>query len=328
MDNIIFFTTILVLVFSLLTSFLINKLIISYTQKRDYAKIERKYLTFHNTKKNIPILGGIGIIISIIMSFIIYTLIFSFDSIVFISLISMILFALVGFIDDYKKIKKKNSDGLSPFIRLFLESIISIFILSTLGFNYKILESLNINGIKIGLFSFPLLIFLFLAGSNSSNFVDGLDGLDGGLTLIALIPNLFLAYKSESYIYFFFLISVIGSILGFLFLNSHPAKIFLGDTGSLSLGNVLIVSSIVLNNIILIPLIMLLFIIETLSIIIQVLYYKKTKKRIFLMAPLHHHFEMKNIEESKIVFSFYFIGFILSLIAILIGEIYGNINIR
>ena len=128
------------------------------------------------------------------------------------------------------------------------------------------------------------------------------------------------------YIYAYFLISVIGSLIGFLFHNSHPAKIFLGDLGSLSLGNIIIISSIVVNNIILIPLIMFVFIIETLSIIIQVLYYKKTKKRVFLMAPLHHHYEMKNIAESKIVLTFYLIGFILSFISIMIGELYGNIN--
>lgn len=326
MDKLIFLFSIFIFLFSLILSFFINKLIISINKKIGYGNIERKYLFFHHDKKNTPILGGISIIISIIFSFIVYTLIFSFDEVTFISILSLSMFGLVGFIDDLFKIFKKNSDGISALLRLFLEAIISILIISFLGFDYEILSNLNVNGMKIGIFSFPLFIFLFIGGSNASNIVDGVDGLDAGLTLLALIPNLFLAYKLEFYIYAFFLISVIGSLIGFLFLNSHPAKIFLGDVGSLSIGNIIIVSSIVVNNIILIPLIMFLFIVETLSIIIQVLYYKKTKKRIFLMAPLHHHFEMKNIEESKIVSTFYLIGFILSFISILIGEFYGNIN--
>ena len=328
MANIIFLTSLTILLISLLISFFINKFIIKITFKKNYAQIERKYLYFHDSKKNTPILGGVGILVSIIVCFIIYSIIFSYDSLTFISIISLLLFGIVGFLDDYKKIKKQNSDGISPLLRLFLESIITIIIISLLGLDFNTLNNLNINGLKFGLFTFPLFIFLFLGGSNASNFVDGIDGLDAGLTLIAILPNLYLSFKYEFYIYAFFLISVIGSLIGFLFLNSHPAKIFLGDLGSLSLGNIIVVSSFILNNTILIPLIMFLFIVETLSIIIQVLYYKKTKKRIFLMAPLHHHYEMKNIDESKIVSTFYLIGFILSFIAILIGEFYGNINIR
>lgn len=326
MDSIILFFSVFIFLFSIILSFLINYIVIKINSKNGYGNIERKYLYFHNNKKNVPILGGISIILTIIISFVIYTNVFSFDNVVFVSIISLSLFGLVGLIDDLLKIIKKNSDGLSAIIRLALEAIISIVILSLLGFNFEILSNLNINGLKVGLFSFPLFIFLFIAGSNASNIVDGIDGLDAGLTIIALFPNLFLAFKMGFYIYAFFLISVIGSLIGFLFHNSHPAKIFLGDLGSLSLGNIIIISSIVVNNIILIPLIMFVFIIETLSIIIQVLYYKKTKKRVFLMAPLHHHYEMKNIAESKIVLTFYLIGFILSFISIMIGELYGNIN--
>lgn len=320
MDIIIFYTALFIFLLSISLSYIINKLIIKTTINKQVESIERKFLYFHTSKKNTPILGGLSIILSVIISFIIYSIIFEFDEIIFISILSLTLFGIVGLIDDLKKIKKKNSDGLSPYLRLVLESLIALLIMSLLGFNFEILKDLNINGLKFGLFTFPLFIFLFLGGSNASNFTDGLDGLDAGLSLIALLPNLFLAFKTSSYLYAFFLISVIGSIIGFLFLNSHPAKIFLGDVGSLTLGNIIIVSSIVLNNIIMIPLIMLLFIIETLSIIIQVLYYKKTKKRIFLMAPLHHHFEIKKVEESKIVLTFYLVGFILSFIAILLGQ--------
>ena len=320
MDNIII-VTISIFIISIILSFLINLLIIIFNKKNKKLNVERKYLYFHNNKKNVPFLGGISIIVTTFISFIIYTFIFKYDEVTFISLISLTLYGIVGFIDDFKKIKKNNSEGLSPLLRLFLESIIAIFIIYLLGFNYEIFKHLNINGLKIGLFSFPLFIFLFIGGSNASNIVDGIDGLDAGLTLIALVPNILISFKDGYYIYGLFLLSVIGSLIGFLFLNSHPAKIFLGDTGSLTLGNILILSSIILNNIILIPIIMFLFIIETLSIIIQVLYYKKTKKRIFLMAPLHHHFEMKNVEESKIVMSFYLLGIILSIISILIRSI-------
>ena len=320
MDKLII-TSIIIFILSISLSFIINLLIIKINKRKHKLNIERKYLYFHNNKKNIPFLGGISIIITSIITFIIYSIIYNFDEVTFISLISIILYGLIGFLDDLMKIKKKNSDGISPLFRLFLESIFAIFIIYLLGFNYEIFKYLNINGLKIGLFSFPLFIFLFIGGANASNIVDGIDGLDAGLTLIALTPNIILSFNEGYYIYGLFLLSIIGSLIGFLFLNSHPAKIFLGDTGSLALGNIIILSSIILNNIILIPLIMFLFIIETLSIIIQVLYYKKTKKRIFLMAPLHHHFEMKKIEESKIVMSFYLIGIILSIISIFIRSL-------
>lgn len=327
MDKLIFFLSIFIFIFSILCSYFFNCLIIKIYNIKKIKIDNRKYLDHQKNKNNIPSLGGIGILISIILSFP-FTLFINFDEITLISLISIILFGIIGLVDDLLKLKKKNSDGLNPSIRLFLEASFTILILSFLGFNFNIFKNLNINGIKIGLFSFPLLIFIFVGGCNASNIVDGLDGLNGGLSLIALIPNLFLAYKFKFYIYGLFIISIIGSLIGFLFLNSHPAKIFMGDNGSLSLGNSLIITSLVLNNIILIPILMFLFIIETLSIIIQVIYYKKTRKRIFLMAPLHHHFEKKNIDESKIVLTFYLIGIILSFIVILIGEFYGNINIR
>ena len=161
MASVIFLTALFVLIFSILLSYCINKLVIKITLKKHYGQIERKYLYFHNSKKNTPILGGLSIVITISLSYLIYSLIFSFDYIVLISIISLLLFGLVGFLDDFKKIKKKNSDGISPLIRLFLEAIISLVIISLLGFDYDIFSSLNINGIKIGLFSFPLFIFDF-----------------------------------------------------------------------------------------------------------------------------------------------------------------------
>ena len=317
------FLMVFIFIISISISFLINKIIIKKFNNK--IELERKYLFFHNDKKNTPFFGGISIILTTLMCFIIYTVLIKYDELTAISILSFLLFGFVGFIDDLLKYKKKNSEGLNPYVRLLLESVFTLLIIYLLGFNYSIFKSLNINGLKIGLFSFPLFIFLFLGGSNASNIVDGVDGLDAGLTLIALFPNLFLAFKTNSYIYALFIISIIGALIGFLFFNSHPAKIFLGDTGSLSLGNIIIVTSIIMNNIIMIPLTMFIFIIETLSVIIQVLYYKKTKKRIFIMAPLHHHFEMKKIEESKIVITFYLIGFILSFIAILLGDNYANI---
>ena len=204
MDSIIFYTALLIFLLSILSSYIINNLIIKITINKQVESIERKFLYFHTSKKNTPILGGLSIILSVIISFIIYSIIFEFDEIIFISILSLTLFGIVGLIDDLKKIKKKNSDGLSPYLRLVLESLIALLIMSLLGFNFEILKDLNINGLKFGLFTFPLFIFLFLGGSNASNLTDGLDGLDAGLSLIALLPNLFLAFKLEFFLYAFF----------------------------------------------------------------------------------------------------------------------------
>ena len=147
MVNIIFITALLIFVFSIALSFIINKIVINITAKKQYAQIERKYLYFHDNKKNIPILGGISIILTIIISYIIYSLIFSFDYLVLISILSLFLFGLVGFFDDLNKIRKKNSDGISPLIRLGLEAIISILCLKFCGWNRWIRCGININSI-------------------------------------------------------------------------------------------------------------------------------------------------------------------------------------
>ena len=162
-------------------------------------------------------------------------------------------------------------------------------------------------------------MFLIVGCANSVNLSDGLDGLSSGLVVLASLPFLLISIKNNEINLSILLISVIGAIFGFMVYNLHPARIFMGDTGSLSLGALLAIISIYLDKIDILPIAAFIFIFETISVIIQVLYYKKTKKRIFLMTPFHHHFEKKGVKEFRIVSYFWLTGFILAFISSLIG---------
>ena len=165
------------------------------------------------------------------------------------------------------------------------------------------------------------MLIVIIGSSNAINLSDGLDGLASGLSMIALTPFILISLHSGNYELTLFLICVIGALIGFLFFNFHPAKIFMGDCGSLALGSLIAITSIILNSEIILVVAGILFVLEAFSVILQVSYYKLTHKRIFLMAPLHHHFEKKGWQEWKVVMMFYLIGCFASLLAIIIEVI-------
>ncbi len=247
-------------------------------------------------------------------------------------------FGMLGALDDYLKIKHNNSRGISSGIKIFFQiilSLIAVFLLMKYGNNdhlqnlyFPFFKNLVLN---LGLFFIPFTLFIIVGSSNAVNLTDGLDGLATvpvmlvalSFTLICYVVGntVFSEYLQIPYIpnigeASIFCGSIVGSCLGFLWFNAPPAKIFMGDTGSLSLGGSLGAVSIISKHEIVLGIIGGLFVLETASVIIQVISFKLTGKRVFMMAPLHHHFEKKGWAEPTIVIRFWIISIILALIGL------------
>ena len=312
-------------------SILIGIFLIPFLKKENINQRLSIYLEKeHNSKKNTPTFGGIIFIVPTLLVSIIL-LMFNKTNISYnllIIIITFFLYGLIGFIDDYLIVKKNNNKGLSENLKFFLQLIVSIvfFYLFIKAGNEPLLWihifhlKLNI-GFLYGIF----ILFVLLSTSNAVNLTDGLDGLATGLSIISLITFGIITLNTgwlEGYIEISLLIfTLVGSLLGFLFFNINPAKIFMGDTGSLALGAILGSIAILTRHEVLLILIGIVFVIETLSCIIQRIYYKFTKKRVFLMTPIHHTFEKKGYSEVNIVRLFWLIGIISSIISLIIGVI-------
>ena len=291
----------------------------------------------HIVKKiGTPTMGGLLILIGMILS----TLMWADLRNSYIWLLLMVAgsFGCLGVVDDYLKIKHKNSRGISPAIKFIFQVFISlIFVILLMKFgDNEHLKNLYFPFFKnlvlhLGLFFIPFAIFIIIASSNAVNLTDGLDGLATvpvilvalSFTLICYVVGntVFAEYLKIPYIsnvgeISIFCGSIVGSCLGFLWYNAPPAKIFMGDTGSLSLGGSLGAISIIAKHEIVLAIIGGLFVLETVSVIIQVISFKLTGKRVFMMAPLHHHFEKKGWPESTVVIRFWIISIILALIGL------------
>ena len=274
----------------------------------------------HYGKSGTPTMGGV----IIAMIIFIFTLIFvKKDYKVILTLIAMMGFGLIGFLDDAEKMQKKQSLGLTPKQKLILQFALAFIILIVAYFmDQDLIKYINIpfvdKLINISVVSIPLLAFIMVGTVNAVNLTDGLDGLLVGVSLpVFATLTLFAIYLKE---YNMSLISIVafGSLCGFLFFNSNPASIFMGDTGSMAIGGLISILSIFYNIPIYIAIFGGIYLIEALSVIIQVSHYKRTKKRVFLMSPIHHHFELKGHKEQKITVAFSIISTILCALAIII----------
>lgn len=282
----------------------------------------------HSSKINTPTFGGLILTFTLI---IILLLLYLFNKIdvsfnLIIVLFTIFSYSLIGFIDDYLIVKKNNNKGLSEKSKFAFQMIVAIvfFYLFLSAGNETLIwiHSLNIK-VNISWFYGLFILFVLTASSNAVNLTDGLDGLAGGLSLIAFITFGIITYNTtwlSGYIeiaYTCFIIA--GSLFGFLIYNMNPAKIFMGDTGSLALGAGLGSVAILTRHELLLVLVGIVFVIETITCIIQRLYYKMTKKRIFPMTPIHHTFEKKGYSETTIVKYFWIIGILASLVALAFG---------
>lgn len=315
-----FIYVILCFLFSFFISFFIIKFIL---KRKSRGQVERDFaLKSHKLKEGTPTMGGIAIVSSIFLSSIVFCFDLLFDLKAISLLFITIIYFFIGFFDDYLKIKRNSYEGLKGIYRLLLE-IFTVFLLILYintyinRFSYIEIKLLDLV-IPTGVFLLFLIILIVVGVSNSVNLTDGLDGLASGMMLTSITPFILIALMNNEFNIALILISLVGSLSAFLIFNIHPAKIFMGDCGSLSLGALISFSGILLKEYLTLFIACSFFIFETISVIIQVIYYKKTKKRIFLMAPFHHHLEKKGVPEWKIVMSCWLFGIITSIVCIII----------
>ena len=280
----------------------------------------------HMHKKGTPTMGGISFIIAIVISLIVAMFLDSSNIQYYILFIyTTISFSIIGYIDDMLIVVKKKNDGLAPRKKLMLQIIFSVIFYILVTFIYKDVNYIHIPvidyNLNISYFYIIFLVFWQTGFSNAVNLTDGLDGLATSVTIITTSTFALLAYKENNFPVLVFCLTIVGALVGFLLFNRNPAKIFMGDTGSLALGGILAAISVILHKEAAFLFIGLVYILETLSVIIQVAYFKKTGKRIFKMSPLHHHFELSGYGEVKTVYIFVIIAVISSAIGYFVGVI-------
>lgn len=280
----------------------------------------------HMHKKGTPTMGGISFIVATVLALIIAMFIDSSNiKYYFLFIYTTISFSIIGYIDDMLIVVKKKNDGLAPRKKLMLQILFSIIFYVLVKFIYEDINYIYIPGLEYQLnISYLYIVFVVFwqtGFSNAVNLTDGLDGLATSVTIITTSTFALLAYKENNFPVFVFCLVLVGALIGFLLFNKNPAKIFMGDTGSLALGGILAAISIILHKEIAFIFIGLVYILETLSVIIQVAYFKKTGKRIFKMSPLHHHFELSGYGEVKTVYLFVIIALISSGIGYFLGVI-------
>ena len=280
----------------------------------------------HLKKQGTPTMGGIIMIISIIISvtgsylFLTITGNESFGKKLLPLMLIAIGFGMVGFIDDFKKLVLKNTEGLKPSYKMFGLLIIAIVYVLFLIQGLKIGTDIYIPILKVYI-NMPIFVYILFAivvilgTTNAINLTDGIDGLSSSVSAIIITCLTVIGISNQIYEVSIFGSIVIGTVLGFLMFNLHPAKVFMGDTGSLMLGGVISGLALYLKMPLLLIIIAIIPVLETLSVILQVTYFKKTGNRIFKMAPLHHHFELSGWKENKVVVVFS----LITLVACFVG---------
>ncbi|MBU0278812.1 MULTISPECIES: phospho-N-acetylmuramoyl-pentapeptide-transferase [unclassified Gemella] len=318
---------IIILFFSFFVTVLSLPRLIKYLHKLKFGQaIREEGPKSHIKKQGTPTMGGISFIIAITLTLVLAS-IFNVENIkyYFILIYTTLSFAFVGYIDDILIVVKKKNNGLSPKKKLFLQILFSAIFYILIKISYVEVDYINIPFIdyKINMYFLYMIFVIFwqTGFSNAVNLTDGLDGLASSVTIITTFVFLLFSYKENNYPIFIFCLAIIGGLSGFLIFNKKPAKIFMGDTGSLALGGILAAISIILHKEIAFLFIGLVYILETISVMIQVIYFKKTGKRIFKMAPLHHHFELSGYGEVKTVYLFVIIACISSLIGYYLGVV-------
>ena len=321
--------SVLSLMIGFLVSIILGLILVPALRRMHIAQRVSVYLEeAHKKKDGTPTMGGIIFILGAFIS-VLTLLIFNkieFTSNLFIVMFVFVSYALVGFLDDYLSIKRKTNIGLTALQKIFLQLVIALvfFFIYMKSGNDPTLEIYTLNiKIDMGWFYGFFILFVLLGGSNAVNLTDGLDGLAGGLSAIAFLSLGIIAWGS-GWVYGYqdiavFCFVIVGSLLGFLLFNTYPAKVFMGDTGSLSLGATMATIAILTDHEITLLAVGGVFIIETLSVILQVIWIKLFHKKLFLMTPLHHHFEKLGIEEREIVKGFWVVGFVLAMAGIAFG---------
>lgn len=332
MDRI--FTAILI---SFVTGIIISPLVIFFAKKLKTGQNIYEYVDMHKAKQGTPTMGGLGIMLAIIVGSV--CVLGKNNSLATISIVIMLCFGVVGFLDDLLKIIQKQNLGLRPYQKMIgqfaIALIVTIFAYKNTFVGSTIFVPFSTISFNLGWWFLPFCLFVFLATVNAVNLTDGLDGLAGGTTLAYLFGFSFVCYvilnklspslQTELLQEQQNLLCVcgagMGSLLAYLLFNCFPAKIFMGDTGSLALGGLISCLAIFMRQPLLILVIGLCFVLSALSVVLQVGWFKLTKKRIFLMAPFHHHLEKKSIHENRIVAIYIIITLIIGVCGVIISLI-------
>lgn len=297
----------LALILGILLAFPILKL----CKKFHLSQTILHYVDKHAGKSGTPTMGGLIFIFAIIIA----SAFFLRGQVMgaLLALVTMVGYGLLGFLDDFIKVKFHKNEGLKPYQKIIgqvaISLVIAVYVYLNIGGK---LEFFGLN-IDIGAFIIPFIVFFFVAVTNSVNLIDGLDGLAGGVNIVYfLFFGLILVLLGQTE-YALISFASVGALLAFLIVNCFPAKIFMGDTGSLALGGLMASVAALSSTELLMPIIGLMFVVTAVSDIVQVLHYKRTHKRVFLMAPLHHHFEKKGVHENRIVLVYILITMVLGL---------------
>ena len=316
---------VLAVMLGFISSALVGLIMVPLLKRMKIGQRISTYMNFaHRSKEGTPTMGGLIFILSTIgvMLFLLFTGRVSFNSDLKIVLFVFVSYAFIGFLDDYLSIKRGKNEGLSVIQKFFLQLIVALVFfylyMKNGGKTSLIVTTLGIN-IEMKWLYGIFILFILVGSSNAVNLTDGLDGLAAGLSAIAFIAfsliSLMVGYTDMG----IFTLVLTGSLFGFLVYNGYPAKVFMGDTGSLALGAVMGTIAIITHREITLLIVALVFVIETLSVIIQVFWYKTFKKRLFLMTPIHHHFQKLGWSEVEIVRMFWVFGFILAMAGIVFG---------
>lgn len=319
MEKVVLFTVIM----SFLITVLLSPIFIPFLRRLKFGQsIREEGPKSHQKKSGTPTMGGILIVLSIIISVIV--MIWKYSSPgweIYLLLLVTVGYGLLGFLDDFIKIALKRNLGLTSKQKLVGQIVIAIIFYIILRMNdLSTAITIPMTNFSLDLgWVYTLFIIFWLVGfSNAVNLTDGLDGLLSGTAAIAFGAFAIIAWSQSQFDIAVFAVAVVGAVLGFLVFNAHPAKVFMGDTGSLALGGAIAAISILLKVEVILLVIGAVFVIETLSVILQVASFKTTGKRIFKMSPLHHHYELSGWSEWRIVVTFWAVGLVCAILGIYI----------
>ncbi|KIY20712.1 MULTISPECIES: phospho-N-acetylmuramoyl-pentapeptide-transferase [Mesobacillus] len=319
LEQVIFFTILM----SFLITVLLSPVVIPFLKRLKFGQsIREEGPKSHQKKTGTPTMGGVMILVSITITTLVMAGKFSEPTVeTYLLLFVTLGFGLLGFMDDFIKVVMKRNLGLTSKQKLLGQIIISvIFFLIFNQSEFSTVVKVPLTDLSFDLgWGYALFIVFWMVGfSNAVNLTDGLDGLVSGTAAIAFGALAVLAWNQSQYELSIFSVAVVGAVLGFLVFNAHPAKVFMGDTGSLALGGAIATVAILANLEIILIIIGGIFVIETLSVILQVVSFKTTGKRIFRMSPLHHHYEIIGWSEWRVVVTFWTVGLLFAILGIYI----------
>ncbi len=324
---------------AVLLCFIIGPKIIKKLRDYKIGQIQRQDgPSTHLSKHGTPTMGGLMILISLLTTVLLWARLD--NRFIWVLLFVTVMLAIIGIVDDYTKLVKKDPNGISPSKKLIIQIFTASVVVGYLTIyppNPEFLSSISVpymsgTFINLGLFYVLLCVLIIVGSSNAVNFTDGLDGLAAGSMILCVITYAIFAYLAGNmnfaeYLKIIpvagsgeiavFMGALVGACLGFLWFNSYPAEVFMGDTSSLFLGGIIGTTAICVRQELILPIVGGIFVAETLSVILQVGYFKYSGgKRLFKMAPLHHHFELKGLAEPKVIIRFWIVGILLMLLAL------------